>query len=450
MLMNGTTIDTLVNESKWQVSEFITELRKLLTKDETDDNCFRFIQNGDSTVEIEKAKGNFKQPAGSVTLLALDQTINKWYEVGETYEVRHGQLDPATEIEISIGFEKEKTVFENGFIELTNKASGNRLVLHICTDGPSYYKAYSVKGTGEATQFVKRVHRNEKSNNLYHKKTFSLEYVSYVGLVPKFIKESELDNEDVIISEDIANEIQQNVIDVFERAQDYRDAKIPTKRGVLMEGPPGNGKSTLIGYINSRLKNQVTFIYVSDGIIQSADQIATVFEYAREYKPSIVVFEDIDTIGGSRDNGRNNFTSELLTQLDGLEKLEDFVVIATTNFAELIDNALKNRPARFDRRIKIDLPSAKLREEMFKKFLRQRDVNMTQEQIEHISSNAVTKGFSGAHLQEAVITAKMFALHRNEVIDIKHVEEAVKFIKFQYHDDEKITSKTDKVGFRNV
>jgi ATP-dependent 26S proteasome regulatory subunit len=132
-----------------------------------------------------------------------------------------------------------------------------------------------------------------------------------------------------------------------------------------------------------------------------------------------------------------------------LEALDNFVIMATTNHAELIDDALKNRPSRFDRRIIIDLPDEKLREKMFVNFLKEKRVSLTQIQIHELSSKSFTHGFSGAAIKEAIITAKMYALEDKQTPMFEHIKSAITFIRAQYYDNEKISSKTDSVGFRN-
>jgi SpoVK/Ycf46/Vps4 family AAA+-type ATPase len=450
------SLDKIPVKSKTPVShdaiaKFVDALRETLRDDKRESNCFRFLlENQPLDTQVEKAKGYLGKPTGVVTLLAIMQVIRKWYTLHETWESSWDDMEHATELEISVAFEQYDSVFENGYIELTNKKTNNRLMLHINTETQSpYYKVYSIEGSGESAQLVKRIKKQEKDNNLYKNKSFTLESVYGVGLLPKFIKTPKVNAEQVIIKDEIAEIIQSNVLDVFLKKKEYEENQIPTKRGILLEGAPGNGKSSLVKYINSTLEGKVTFIYVTDGVIRSATDITEIFALARAYQPCVLVFEDIDTIGLSRSmpSGGNNFTSELLAQLDGLESLENFVIIATTNHAELIDNALKNRPARFDRRIRIELPNAELRKAMFKSFLKEKRVKLTEEEINDLSGK-ITNKFSGALIKEAIITAKMYALKNKETTSYEHIKQSIKFIKEQYFDNDEISSSIESVGFR--
>lgn len=430
------------------LQKFISALRDSLRGDKKDNNFFRFILDKHPNATIEKSKA-YLPKLGVIGLLAIQRVIDKHYTINETWQDAWEDVEPASEIEITTGFEEQVTCFEHGIIELTNKKTGHRSTLFINTEtnGP-YYKIYSAAGNGEAQKFLKRVEASVKKNNLYKNKTFTVEKNYNVGMIPKFLKGSKVNGEDVIIPQKIADVLQANVIDIFERSQDYKDAKIPLKRGVLLEGPPGNGKSTIVKYVETRLAGKVTVIYVTDGAIGGASDIAEIYKLAREYSPSIVVLEDIDTIGLTRERGSNSFTSELLGQLDGLEALEGVVTIATTNHADLIDDALKNRPSRFDRRLQIPLPDETLRAAMWKKFLAEKDV--TSEDVNIAALAKETKDFSGAMIKEVVITAKMLVVQdRLDGVTQSTLVKAIKIIRETFYDS-KISSKNQEAfGFRS-
>jgi SpoVK/Ycf46/Vps4 family AAA+-type ATPase len=435
--------------SQKSIQEFISALREELRGDEKDNNLFRFItEKNDDGKSIEKSK-SYLAKLGIVTLVALKRVVDKYYTVNETWQEVWEDFEPASEIEITTDYEKYLTCFEHGVIELTNKKTGNRLTLYINTEtSPSYYKIYSIEGNKECKLFIKRVNKSIKENNLYKNKTFSLEKSYSVGLIPKFLKSSTTTKGDIIISSEVADVLQANVIDIFEREEEYRAAKIPLKRGVILEGPPGNGKTTIIKYIETHLAGKVTIIYVTDGAIGGPADISEIYNLARNFSPSIVVLEDIDTIGLTRERGSNSFTSELLGQLDGLEALEGVVTIATTNHADLIDDALKNRPSRFDRRLKIPMPNEDARMKMLTRFLKEKDICLTEEEINTLSKNA-TKDFSGAMLKEAVITSKMLMIQNKlKIITQNTLIQAFDVIRKTFYDS-KVSNLNVNVGFRN-
>ncbi len=430
------------------IDRFISQLRESLRGDKKDNNLFRFLLEKNPDAEIEKSKA-YLSKLNIITLLAIQRVLQKHYEIHDTWQDPWEDVEAANEVEVTVGYDKFVTCYEHGVIELTNKKTNNRLTMFINTDtNKSFYKVYSIDGTGEAALLVKRVEQSVKKNNLYKNKTFTLERVYGLGLIPKFMKGSTTTAQDVIIPKDINDVIQANVIDIFERADEYNKAKIPLKRGVMLEGPPGNGKTTLVKYLENRLAGKVTIIYVTDGAIGGASDITSIYTLARDYAPSLVILEDIDTIGLTREKGANSFTSELLGQLDGFEVLEGVVTLATTNHANLIDDALKNRPSRFDRRLKIPMPGEEAREAMLTRFLKDKDIVLSQEDIKFLSGKH-TKELSGAMLKEAVISAKMIALQTGVgTVTIDVMKEAVALIRSTFHDSS-ASSSIVQLGFRD-
>ena len=156
--------------------------------------------------------------------------------------------------------------------------------------------------------------------------------------------------------------------EVFE-AMDMQAAK-----GVLMYGPPGTGKTLLAKAIANEAQSNFISIkgpeLLNKYVGESEKGVREVFEKARSNAPTVVFFDEIDSIAGERgqrsgDSGvGERVVSQLLTELDGLEELEDVVVIATTNRPDLIDQALL-RPGRLDRHVHVPVPDAEARGKIF-------------------------------------------------------------------------------------
>nr|WP_226008103.1 AAA family ATPase [Natrinema salinisoli] len=144
-------------------------------------------------------------------------------------------------------------------------------------------------------------------------------------------------------------------------------------KGVLLYGPPGTGKTLLAKVVANEAQSNFISIkgpeLLNKYVGESERGIREIFEKARVNAPSVVFFDEIDAIaaerGGSTDAGvGEHVVSQLLTELDGLEELEDVVVIATTNRPDLLDDALM-RPGRFDRHIHVDAPDEDARRQIF-------------------------------------------------------------------------------------
>lgn len=180
----------------------------------------------------------------------------------------------------------------------------------------------------------------------------------------------------------------------------YKGLKLPTKRGVLLHGRPGSGK-TLIGKI---LASQLdtTFIVVKPGELGSVSEIARAFAMARDLAPAALFIEDLDLIGGPRgqDQYADMLLGELMNELDGIEDNSGVLVVATTNALKTIEPALKDRPSRFD--VVIELPdvSAEVRRRYLTDFLAERGLDNG---LFPAMDEAAAKCRTVAEVQEAVI-----------------------------------------------
>ncbi len=144
--------------------------------------------------------------------------------------------------------------------------------------------------------------------------------------------------------------------------------------GILLYGPPGTGKTLLAKAVANEAEANFISIngpeIMSKWVGESEERVREVFDKARSNAPAVVFFDEIDAIAGQRSGGNQSnevserVVSQLLTELDGLEALENVVVIATTNRPDLIDDALK-RHGRFDKQIEVPQPDEETRRQIF-------------------------------------------------------------------------------------
>ncbi|PKM97421.1 MAG: hypothetical protein CVU77_06165 [Elusimicrobia bacterium HGW-Elusimicrobia-1] len=211
-----------------------------------------------------------------------------------------------------------------------------------------------------------------------------------------------LDNEKIQL-------IKENTIGFLKNKDIFSKYNIPFKRGIILEGSPGNGK-TLLGKILAST-GMFTVIWITPrGFTgsESAELVKRIYEFGNKLSPTLIFWEDVDlTISNRQGNKDNAILGELLNQLDGLNAISGIVTIATTNMTEALDNALSHRPNRFDLRIKFDNPDYNTRIKMLSKFTE--DVILSDDiKFEIIAEKS--EGFSGACMKEMVLEAKKFAI----------------------------------------
>lgn len=154
--------------------------------------------------------------------------------------------------------------------------------------------------------------------------------------------------------------VEENTILSFRKLRQLKNYGLRTRRGIILYGNPGNGKTSICRYISRKLPG-VTRIWVTSWHMNPSD-ISDAFRIARKFSPSIIFFEDLDTVGVSRRlaGGINPILGKLLNEMDGITSNDGIVVVATTNDIHVLDEALANRPGRFDLKIHIGNPHPKI------------------------------------------------------------------------------------------
>lgn len=234
--------------------------------------------------------------------------------------------------------------------------------------------------------------------------------------------------DDVIFPKELEDEIKRNIEKYFENLSLYKENGLPTKRGILLSGSPGVGKTQLGKVLASTLEG-ITFIWVTPKYFKDCcgnSGVEILFDLANETSPAVLFMEDVDFYGTSREHGNNStILGEFLNKIDGIVENEGVLIIMTTNYPEILDKAIKERPGRFDRIIQISFPGIEEREIMFKRFCKDLKTNG----INWKKLCELTEGFTGALLKELIITASSFA------IEDKSLDENNKVILKQKHFD---------------
>ena len=232
------------------------------------------------------------------------------------------------------------------------------------------------------------------------------------------------------------------------RAYTSMGARIP--KGVLLVGPPGTGKTLLAKAVAGEANVQFLSISGSDFVELyvgvGAGRVRDLFEQAKKAAPAIIFIDEIDAVGRQRGSGlggghdeREQTLNQLLVEMDGFGNNEGVIVMAATNRADILDNALL-RPGRFVRQVYVGLPDIRGREAILKIHARDKQL------ADDVDLNSIAKGtpgFSGADLENLMNEAALLAVRRkHRFITMEDVDEAV--LKVQMGPEKKSRKMSDK------
>ena len=254
-----------------------------------------------------------------------------------------------------------------------------------------------------------------------------------------------------VAGEDEAKENLQEIVDYLHNPSKYKEIGASMPKGVLLVGPPGTGKTMLAKAVAG--ESNVPFFSMSGSefvemfVGMGASKVRDLFKQAKEKAPCIVFIDEIDAIGKKREGNfsgndeREQTLNQLLTEMDGFEENSGVIILAATNRPESLDPAL-TRPGRFDRRVPVELPDLKGREEILKVHARKvktaRDVDFNK--IARMASGA-----SGAELANIVNEAALRAVRDGRKFATQaDLEESIEVVIAGYQKKNAILSDKEK------
>ncbi|HIV68407.1 MAG TPA: ATP-dependent zinc metalloprotease FtsH [Candidatus Butyricicoccus stercorigallinarum] len=257
---------------------------------------------------------------------------------------------------------------------------------------------------------------------------------------------------DDVAGEDEAKELLQEIVDFLHNPQKYNEIGASMPKGALLVGPPGTGKTLLAKAVAGEA--DVPFFSISGSefvemfVGMGAAKVRDLFKQAAEKAPCIVFIDEIDAIGKKRDgqiggnDEREQTLNQLLTEMDGFDGSKGVVILGATNRPESLDPALL-RPGRFDRRVPVELPDLKGREEILKVHAKKIRTSP------NIDFNAVARaasGASGAELANIVNEAALRAVRDGrKMASQADLEESVEVVIAGYQKKNRVLSNKEKL-----
>ncbi len=266
-----------------------------------------------------------------------------------------------------------------------------------------------------------------------------------------YVQSSEGIRFDDVAGEDEAKENLTEIVEYLHDPGKYREIGASMPKGVLLVGPPGTGKTLLAKAVAG--ESNVPFFSMSGSefvemfVGMGASKVRDLFKQAKEKAPCIVFIDEIDAIGQKRDGGvmgndeREQTLNQLLTEMDGFEENNGVILLAATNRPESLDPALL-RPGRFDRRVPVELPDLKGREDILK--VHARKVRMEKD-VDYQKIARMASGASGAELANIVNEAALRAVRdsRHHVTQ-EDLEESIEVVIAGYQKKNAILTDKEK------
>jgi AAA+ superfamily predicted ATPase len=279
-----------------------------------------------------------------------------------------------------------------------------------------------------AENFLSELRTTMRANNVYRSHVVSLTMDNRRTLNVQFHRLSSIAREDIVMPPGVLERIERQTISFSRLRERLKAAGRHIKRGMLLYGSPGTGKTLTAMYLANQMPERTVLLLTgrSVGLLEQSCKMA------RLLQPATVILEDVDLIAEERTHqevGCNALLFELLNQMDGLADDADVLFLLTTNRPDILEPALAARPGRIDQAIEIPLPDRNCRHRLFELYghgLTLRLKNLPQLIDE-------TEGVSAAFTRELLRKAALFAADESDdmIVEDRHMEVALRELVFE-------------------
>lgn len=339
----------------------------------------------------------------------LDYFKSKKYEIKREVNYGHLYVMPPKKHEIEVGKNKSIQGYEEATIYLEKKGGRktikDRIVINISEN-------YHLGGMHYEIQY-----NEEKNKDIFSEWTKMADEKNFykgqkIDVGCRILDLSKTTWDDVIISDEKKKAIKESVNDIFDNADTLKKFGISIQRGLILHGDPGTGKTQICRALAHEAKCSVLYALPTD-FQKGPSGVRTVTNIAKDLAPCILIIEDMDWIAMDRDAGRAGFVMELMNQMDGIEAFGDIITIGTTNRKDDLEDAVSNRPGRFDRIIEIGYPEKEEIEKMIISFCQKWDIS----RVDLKKVTNTLESLSGAHIKEFCKTSAIYAVRGKSFSD---------------------------------
>jgi hypothetical protein len=281
----------------------------------------------------------------------------------------------------------------------------------VMVSGPERHQepVLAVEVAGLATPVAQEVLRElaelRQRLNVYRGQVLELA-AGHAGMTISFPVLAVTAREDVVLPEQTLRRVERHTLDVVMHRDALREAGQHLKRGLLLFGPPGTGKTHTTRYVVQQLRGS-TVLMLSG---QSLHAVGMVTQMARDLQPAVIVLEDVDLVAEDRGfgPGANPVLFSLLDAMDGAASDADLLFLLTTNRADLLEPALAARPGRVDVAVEITLPDPDARRRLFAVYTRGLPLALSEADIDDVVAR--TEGVTASFVKELVRRSVLEAL----------------------------------------
>jgi cell division protease FtsH len=277
-----------------------------------------------------------------------------------------------------------------------------------------------------AERFARKLAKSVRHGSAFRGKVLSVEQDCHGHISVRYHKLPPIPRSSLILPEELLCRIERQAIGLSKNAARLKASGRHLKRGILMHGKPGTGKTLSAMYLAAQMPGRTVMVLTGNAI----RSIETACGLARLLEPATIILEDVDLIGTERQHqtvGANALLFELLNQMDGLGEDADVLFILTTNRPDYLEPALASRPGRIDLAIEVPLPDETCRKLLFELYGKGLKVELTEPE----TWVRRTKGVSAAFIRELLRKAAVLAAEDDEssngreltILD-RHMEEA--------------------------